>query len=427
VQPSGRIDPQPWMTAPQTRAVLAALTGPDLPARFVGGCVRDAVLQRPVKDIDIATPLPPDQVQERLEAAGIQVIPTGLAHGTATAVLDGRHFEITTLRVDVETYGRHARVAFTDDWLADAARRDLTFNALFCDADGTLYDPFDGLADLRQGRVRFIGRAADRIAEDRLRLLRFFRFYAYLGKPPPDAEALAACRAAAPEMGQLSGERVREECLRLLLADEPASVVALMAEHDVLGHVLPHAQGPERLRALVTVEGITVGADAVRRLAAVLHDGAASAAATAERLRLSRAQQKRLHGMLAPEYPLPGLRHRAAALTPELPAAAWRRLLYRMGGRAACDLLLLSWAEALTAASGSVSRFDSEAWRERVAAAQAWKTPRFPLGGADALALGVPRGPRVGTLLDAVEEWWIDAGFAPDREACLQRLAAEED
>ncbi|MEE8534186.1 MAG: CCA tRNA nucleotidyltransferase, partial [Alphaproteobacteria bacterium] len=235
------------MKAPATRAVVDALTADSAEVRFVGGCVRDAVAGRKVTDVDIATPDPPETVTRLLEAAGIRVVPTGIAHGTVTAVIRHRHFEITTLRRDVETYGRRAKVAFTDDWTADAARRDFTINALFCDPDGTLYDPFGGIDDLDAGRVRFVGDAVKRIKEDVLRLLRFFRFYAHYGRPPPDAEALAACRAMARALPGLSGERVSAELLRLLAAPDPAAVLALMIEAEVLAFVLPEVAGLDAL------------------------------------------------------------------------------------------------------------------------------------------------------------------------------------
>src|SRR5215510_13136350 len=231
MQSSDRLDPQPWMIAAETVAVMAALSSAGGEARFVGGCVRDALLGRPVTDVDIATHEPPERVMNLLSRAGIKAVPTGIKHGTVTAVIGRKHFEITTLRRDVETYGRHARVEYTNDWAADAARRDFTMNALFCSLDGTIYDPFGGLADLREHRVRFVGDAEARIREDVLRLLRFFRFYAHYGAPPPDAAALAACRALAPLLPTLSGERVCGETLKLLLAPEPASVFATMRDN----------------------------------------------------------------------------------------------------------------------------------------------------------------------------------------------------
>src|SRR6202043_3407136 len=220
-QPAERMVPQPWMGEAATRAVLRALGAEGGAARFVGGCVRDALLGRAIGDIDIATPLAPEEVMRRLEAAAIKAVPTGIAHGTVTAVVPPRHFEITTLRRDVETFGRHARVAFTDDLAADAARRDFTMNALFLDADGNLFDPMGGLPDLRAGRVRFVGNAETRIREDVLRLLRFYRFHAHYGSGEADTAARAACRDLAHLLPTLSGERVAAETLKLLAAPDP--------------------------------------------------------------------------------------------------------------------------------------------------------------------------------------------------------------
>jgi hypothetical protein len=236
-----RIEPQSWMTAPHTRAVLAALSAEGAAPRFVGGCVRDAELGRPVKDIDIATPDPPERVLALLERAGLKAVPTGLAHGTVTAISRGRPFEVTSLRIDVETYGRHAKVEFTDDWQADAGRRDLTINALSCAPDGRIFDYFGGLEDLRAGRVRFVGDPRARIREDYLRLLRFFRFHAHYGRGAPDPEGLAAAGELAPKATKLSGERVRAELLRLLAAPDPVPVLDLMAARGVLRVFLPEA------------------------------------------------------------------------------------------------------------------------------------------------------------------------------------------
>ena len=410
-----RLPPQPWMSAPATRRVLDALAAKGAEARFVGGCVRDAILGRPVKDIDIATHDPPEAVTELLEAAGIKVVPTGLAHGTVTAIVGEAHFEITTLRRDVETYGRRAKVAFTVDWAADAARRDLTVNALFAAPDGTLYDPFGGYEDLLAGRIRFVGDARTRISEDVLRLLRFFRFYAHYGKPPPDADALAACRELAPKLSTLSGERVAAETLKLLAAPEPASVIALMREEGILTQFLPEAGGVAVLRALVTVEGLGAGADALRRLAALLDParGAAGAEALAQRLRFSSAERERLAALVAPSE-LPQA---------EMPERLRRRLLYRLGAERFRDLALLAWAREI-AATGPSPRRAVEAWRAELAAAALWTRPELPVKGRDALELGVPAGPAVGRLLAALEAWWIEEDFRPGREACLARLAA---
>ncbi len=407
------------MTAPETRRVVAALTAKGAEVRFVGGCVRDAILGRAVKDIDIATHDPPETVMALLAAAGIEAIPTGVAHGTVTAVVGRQRFEITTLREDVETYGRRAKVAFTDNWTADAARRDLTINALFLAPDGTLFDPFGGLADLEAGRIRFVGDARTRIKEDVLRLLRFFRFYAHYGKPPPDAGALAACRELAPLLPTLSGERVAGETLKLLTAPDPASTVELMIEQGVLAHALPEADGVARLRALVTLEGIGTGADPLRRLAALIDPakGAAGANATADRLRLSNAERERLVALAAPEI----------AVDSEMTTKAVSRALYRLGAARFRDLALLAWAVEIAAAGPSARRtVDPRVrgdWRALLAAAEAWTPLSLPVKGRDALDLGVPAGPKVGALLAALEAWWIEEDFKPDRAACLRKLA----
>ena len=294
-----RLDPQPWMTAPDTAAVLKALTKGGKEARFVGGCVRDALLGRKITDIDLATPEPPERVMKLLAEARITVVPTGLKHGTITAVVNKHPFEITTLRRDVETFGRHARVEYTDDWEADAARRDFTMNALFCAPDGTLYDAFGGIADLHARRVRFVGEAEARIREDVLRLLRYFRFYAHYGAPPPDQAALAACRSLAHLLPTLSGERVCQETMKLLRAADPAPVFALMRDQGVLEHFLPEATRIDRLAALVTIEGAVPAAlleraDAVRRLGALVGDSVEAARAVASRLKFSNADRERL-------------------------------------------------------------------------------------------------------------------------------------
>lgn len=413
-----RVPPQPWMTAPGTLAVLAALTAGGCPARFVGGCVRDALLGRPVNDVDIATPEPPRRVLALLAAAGLKGLPTGIEHGTITALADGQHYEVTTLRRDVTTDGRRAVVAFTDDWAADAARRDFTINALFCDPDGTIHDHVGGIADLAECRIRFVGDAEQRIREDVLRLLRFFRFYAYLGRPPPDAAALAASRALAPLLPRLSGERVRAELLRLLLAPDPAPVLRLMRENAVLDWLVPPPADIDRLAALVTLEGATprslvAGADALRRLAALLQVGAAEATALAARLKLSNADRDRLAGMAG-----------GPAIGADLDRRAARRLLYRLGAGPFADLVLLAWAGAVARGGAGGGRADTEPWLALLELAAGWRRPVLPVRGADAVALAVPRGPAMGRLMAEIEAWWIEGDFAADRAACLARLAA---
>jgi len=415
MQPSDRLDPQPWMTAPETAAVMVALSAAGGEARFVGGCVRDALLGRKVRDVDIATHEPPERVMNLLARAGIKAIPTGIKHGTVTAVFGAKHFEITTLRRDVETYGRHAKVEYTNDWQADAARRDFTMNALFCSADGIIYDPFGGLADLRAQRVRFVGDPEARIREDVLRLLRFFRFHAHYGNPPPDAAALAACRSLAHLLPTLSGERICGETLKLLSAPQPADIIDLMRETGVLAHFLPEATRIDRLRTLVAIEGsaprdLVPRADPIRRLAALLDGSAASALAVATRLRFSNAERDRLIGLAGDPEP-----------SPDLDGPTCRRLIYRLGPARYRDRALIAWAAAV-AGGTAMDRRVTDAWIDVLRSGVEWAAPRFPLKGRDAVKLGVPPGPAVGRLMATLEDWWIAGDFQANREACLTEL-----
>jgi poly(A) polymerase len=408
MEPAGRITPQPWMTAPATRAVLNALQADGTVVRFVGGCVRDAVLGKAAKDIDIATPDPPETVVALLERAGLKAVPTGIDHGTVTAVAKHQPFEVTTLREDVETDGRRAKVAFTASWVADAARRDFTMNAMFAEPDGTLFDPFGGWADLLAGRVRFVGEAEQRIREDYLRLLRFFRFHAHYGLGAPEPGGLDAATRHAGQLATLSGERVRDELLKLLDAPDPARVAATLHARDILGSVLPFPMTPDRLGHAVRIEQRHPGAgDALRRLAATFRLHEDDARRVAEILRLSRQQTKRLRAMtVGPGIALDG------------DGRPLRAALYRQGAEAVRDRLILAAAEVL-ADGGHVN---DGALGAMLAAVDAWAPVRLPVGGSDVRALGIPRGPRVGELLRAVESWWIDRDFAPDRAACLAKL-----
>jgi len=399
--PAGRIEPPRWMADAPSRRLFAALAAAGITTRFVGGCVRNAVLDRPIDDLDLAVDKAPDAVTRALEAANIKAVPTGIRHGTVTAIADSRVFELTTLRRDVETDGRRAVVAFTDDWLEDAGRRDFTFNALYADPDGTLYDPFEGRADLAAGRVRFIGDADTRIAEDRLRVLRFFRFQAWYGRPPVDGAGYQACARNAGTLGSLSGERVRKELLRTLEAPGAADAFDAMREAGVLDHWLPEYAGSTRLRALMARE---TEADGLRRLAANL-PADADAVAIGKRLRLSTQETVRLEVMLA----------REPAMDIAGGARAWRAGIYRLGNSLYIDRLLLA------------SDVPGD-WRAALAMARSWRPPELPVSGGDALKLGLKPGPKVGALIEAVERWWIDGDFAADRTACLaelERLARE--
>ncbi len=397
-----RLDPQPWMNAPQTRRLLAALGE----ARFVGGAVRNALLGKPVADVDIATPLTPDAVQKKLAAAGINVVPTGIDHGTVTAVVDGKPFEVTTLRRDVETDGRHAVVRFTTDWAEDARRRDFTMNALYADASGEVFDFVDGVEDLKAGRVRFVGDAATRICEDYLRILRLFRFHAWYGQGEIDAAALRAAAAEKTGIAKLSGERIAKEMLRLLEAETPAPVLRLMAASGILAEALPGELGIARLERLAEIDAANFfPPDALLRLAALLPHDAKAAAQVAERWKLSNAARTRLED-------LAGANEKIASY---LSIREVRKLLYRLGAQPFKDRLFLKWAEDSKAAMQ---------WRALLAMADAWKRPRFPLTGRDVMLAGVPEGPLVGRVLGEVEDWWVDSDFTDDEFSLAERLKA---
>jgi len=396
-----RIALQPWMVEPATCAVLAALLAGGVEARFVGGSVRDALLGKRIGDIDIATPASPERVIELLEKASIKVVPTGLAHGTVTAVVPPRHFEITTLRRDVETYGRRARVAFDADWAADAARRDFTINAIFLTPDGTLHDPVGGLADLRARRVRFVGAPATRIAEDVLRLLRYYRFEARFGNGAGDGPARAACRAAAHSLPLLSAERVAQELAKLLETPDPIAVLRMMQEDGVLAVVLPEARRLKRLQRLIEIEP---AADPLLRLAALIEVDSEGATALAARLRFSNAWRDGLRG-LSPPWPV----------DQRGDVREQRRALYRLGVERYRDVV---W---LMAAEGEVSR---SRLTRLLDLAGGWTPPVFPLDGRDVTTLGIPTGERVGRLLAAVRDWWEAGDFTADRGACLAYLRA---
>jgi len=396
-----RIAPQPWMVEPATCAVLAALLAGGVEARFVGGSVRDALLGKQIGDIDIATPASPERVIELLEKAGIKVVPTGLAHGTVTAVVPPRHFEITTLRRDVETYGRRARVAFDADWAADAARRDFTINAIFLTPDGTLHDPVGGLVDLRARRVHFVGDPATRIAEDVLRLLRYYRFEAHFGNGTGDGPARAACRAAAHSLPILSAERVAQELAKLLETPDPIAVLRMMQEDGVLAVVLPEARRLKRLQRLIEIEP---AADPLLRLAALIEVDSEGATALAARLRFSNAWRDGLRG-LSPPWPV----------DQRGDVREQRRALYRLGVE---RYRAVAW---LMAAEGEVSRSQLT---QLLDLAGSWTPPVFPLDGRDVTTLGIPTGERVGQLLATVRDWWEAGDFTADRAACLAYLRA---
>ncbi|MCW2336238.1 poly(A) polymerase [Sphingobium sp. B2D3A] len=393
-----RLPDAEWRAWPGLLALCEALGADQGEARFVGGAVRDALLGIAVKDIDIATVHLPEEVVRRVKAAGLRAVPTGIAHGTITAILDHRPIEITTLRRDVSTDGRRATVAFGTDWRDDAGRRDFTMNALYADpASGALSDYFDGRADLLARRVRFIGDPNQRIAEDHLRILRYFRFTARFGTLDRDTPDYRACVAHATSLMALSRERVADEMLKLLGLPDPADVIAAMVGDAVLASVLPEidAQGVAALRALIAAEQATGIAPAgLRRLAALLPPDGALADQVGARLRLSNKARQRL---------------RAAATLAS--AATPQALAYALGEDSAVDQLLLGRAFSPDCAPALIG----------------WQAPRLPLSGGDLIAMGLTAGPQVARTLQALERAWIDRGFpAPEetREMARQMVGA---
>jgi poly(A) polymerase len=374
----------PWRHRPGLDALLEALDAKAGTARFVGGAVRDTLLGLAVHDIDVATTLTPHQVMDRLTAAAIKVVPTGIDHGTVTAVIAGAPVEITTLRRDVSTDGRRATIAYTDDWRDDAARRDFTINALYADpVTGTISDYFGGVADLAARTVRFIGSARDRIAEDHLRILRYFRFLARYGAGEPDNEAFAACREAANSLMALSRERIADELLKLLVVDAPAPAVQLMVDGGILRAILPEidALGVDRLSVLIQREALAdIPRNAIRRLIALMPQDAATADQVAARLKLSNKARKRISVALAPaHYP------------------SWEETAYRVGLEGATDRILLDAA------------IDVAPLR----AFQAWQRPTLSIGGGAMIARGMVPGHDVARALHMLEDQWIAEHF-PD-------------
>ncbi|MCZ4108606.1 CCA tRNA nucleotidyltransferase [Brevundimonas diminuta] len=393
------LESQDWLTASATQAVMAALAaagGADC-ARFVGGCVRNAVLGAPIDDVDIATVLTPEAVVKALRAAGLKSVLTGMEHGTVTAISERQPFEITTLRRDVSTDGRRATVAFTDDWAEDAARRDFRLNALYADAGGLILDPTgEGYEDALAGRIVFVGEPEQRIREDYLRILRFYRFFAWYGRGAPDAAAVEACTALAEGVEQLSAERVSKELLKLLAAPDPRAAVRLMDQAGVLGRVAPQ---PESLTLFEAMVGVS--ADPVLRLSALLPDEAEAVRAAALKLRLSNAQRDRLVEAVAER------------IDPAMSEAETRAAIWRAGRQAVEDRLYRAWASGADA--GVVQRL--------LALATAWTPPKLPVGGKDLARLGLQPGPETGRLLKAFEDGWIADDF-PDHghEARLKAL-----
>lgn len=409
---------QEWFSKPGLQRILTLLNADGGEARIVGGAVRNALMDLPVGDIDIATTLPPQDVVERAKDAGIKAVPTGIEHGTITLVLDGEGFEVTTLRRDVETDGRHAQVAFGTDWKEDAERRDLTINALYADQAGNVIDLIGGLADIEKRNVRFIGDADRRIAEDHLRMLRFFRFFAHYGAGRPDADGLRACARAKDRVPSLSAERVWSETKKMLVAEDPSRALLWMRQSGVLAQVLPETEkwGIDAIHGLVAAEqSLGWKPDALLRLAAIVPVDAERIDAMIARLRLSNAEGKRLRQWVS-----------APVVDTSMTDAAFDRMLYRQGVEGVIMKLRLALASARADVSAGEAAMQKIARLSvLLARAEKFSRPVFPLSGADVLAAGVSPGPKVGEILGRLEEKWIEMNFSPDRAALTARLQSE--
>jgi poly(A) polymerase len=397
-----------WLRAPALARALSILNSGGEEARVVGGAARNALMGLPLSDIDIATTAPPDEVVRRAAAGGLRAVPTGIDHGTVTLVVDGAPFEVTTLRQDVETFGRKAKVAFGRDWKVDAERRDFTMNALSISADGVVHDYVDGLSDLKARRVRFIGDPARRIAEDYLRILRFFRFQASYAHGAPDPAGLHACIVAREGLRSLSRERVRAELMKLLVAPFAVPTLTVMAEAGfttlLLGGVALLASFANMIKV---EEAARVAPDAVRRLGALGVFIDEDAERLREKLRLFNSESERLASLAS----------RWWRVSPALGEAGAQVLLYRLGRERYVDRVLIAWTRAPQGAADAT-------WRVLAALPTRWTAPRFPLKSTDLIERGVPRGPALGAAMRAAEEAWIAAGF-PQGEVALDRIAID--
>ncbi|MDP3495895.1 MAG: CCA tRNA nucleotidyltransferase [Hyphomonadaceae bacterium] len=399
-----RLDPQPWMTSTAARRVMDALNDarPDC-ARFVGGCVRNALLGEPVADIDIATQLVPELVQKVMIAAKIAVHPTGIDHGTLTVVADHQPFEVTSLRQDVETDGRRAVVAFTDDWALDAQRRDFRMNALYANTSGDVFDPTGGgLDDIANRRIVFVGDPETRIREDYLRILRFFRFQAWYGRTVPDAAGLAACARLRSGLADISAERIWTETRKLLAAPQPLAALDAMESTGVLDQLFIESNGLKLLRKLVGLdmrEGFTP--DPMVRFLALFWKDAAAVHDVANRLKMSNDERHRLNWAVQHDTPLWG----------GVTAHEIRAALYVSGAQTIRDRLMLEWAGD-----------ESPDWAEVLAVVDNWQRPTMPVTGADLLQRGLAEGPTIGAVLRKLETAWIESDFTLSQADLLALL-----
>ena len=381
-----------WLKAAALQQLFKVIADAGGEARVAGGAVRNALLKIPVADVDLATNLPPERVTEVCEAAGLRVHPTGIDHGTVTVVSDGHPYEVTTLRHDVETDGRRATVKYTDDWQADALRRDFTMNAMYCDARGKIYDFTDGYRDTLRNRIRFVGSPSERIMEDYLRILRFFRFHARFGKGRPYKVGFEACVRHAKGLDQLSAERIRQEMFKLMAAPGAVPTLKLMAKSGILKHLLPYTEDWRVIQRLPP--------DPLLRLAVL----SAEPLTIKTRWRLSNAEGKRLEEIASLMAPTPGLRLKEQ-----------RVVLHHMGAEAWRDLVRIGWARSRAA-------MDDKGWKRMLRLPDRWPIPRLPVSGGDLIELGLTPGPEIGAALKRLEDWWVASDFKPRKDELLKRV-----
>ena len=397
-----RVAQRGWLKDPALRTVLGVLNAGGT-TRVAGGAVRNALLGVPVADVDLATTLVPEAVMAKAREAGLGVHPTGLEHGTVTVVADGRPFEVTTLRIDVETFGRNARVHFTDDWETDARRRDFTMNALYCDADGRVHDPLGGYRDIERRIVRFVGKPQARIREDYLRILRFFRFNAQYGRGTPHSDGLKHSVRLRRNLVKLSAERIRQELWKLLAAPRAVAMLRIMKKHGITRILLGTDGETTALQRMTEIDRwLKLDPDPLLRL----HLLTGGAQKYRDRLKLTNAEMARLKALSSAGEPSPSLR-----------PAERRAVLYQLGRQAYKDSIRIAWA-------ASRIPIKDAGWKKLLLFEKDAALPEFPVSGADLIARGIKPGPAMGLTLKALEDWWIAAGFPEDKEQVLRRLAS---
>ncbi|KXO76065.1 CCA tRNA nucleotidyltransferase [Brucella anthropi] len=409
---SGKAD---WLKAKPLQALFKALNRDGGEVRVVGGAVRNTLLGTKVSDVDLATTHLPEETVRLATEAGFKPVPTGIEHGTITVVVQGHPFEVTTLRQDIETNGRHAKVAFGTDWKADAERRDFTINALYVTADGTVIDDVGGLADIESRTLRFIGDAEQRIREDYLRILRFFRFFAWYGSGRPEAEGLRASARLKDGLSQLSAERVWSELKKLLSAPDPSRALLWMRQAGVLNLILPESEkwGIDAIHGLVRTEtDLGWPTDPLLRLESIIPPDSVRMEEMGKRLKMSNAERARLEAWA-----------RADAVKPELSEQALKKTIYRGSKQAVLDRIRLAYAAARADAAGSDdAMIRAGGFARLLDAAEHYDAPVFPVTGSDLLALGIEKGPGLGEALRSLETFWIDSGFSLDRATLLDKL-----